>query len=621
MCGFLTYFTDKPISKDCIKNLNQLKDLMEHRGPDSNTFFTDSNIYLGFRRLSITAIESGQQPMSYDNNNYRIVFNGEIYNYKELKHELESLGYSFITDSEAEIILAAYKHFNESFVPMLRGMFSFVIWDKYNNCIFAARDPFGIKPFYYLEQENSLICSSEFKILYNLLEKNKNIDLEGLHNYFTFQYVPEPKTIIENINILPPGHTLKKYIFSDAKIKCYHSINFESKPGNTQAKLDNIFSSVKNSIKAHIPTEVPLGTFLSGGVDSTIITTLAKNFNPNIKSFTVGFKENGFNEISLAKNTADKLGIENINKIISAEDVINEITNIVNLMDVPVADPAAIPLYFVSKEAKKHVKVILSGEGADELFAGYNIYNEPHSLSIFNNMPKKLKNILLNISNILPEGTKGKSFIQRGVTPIEKRFIGNAKIFLENEKKLLLKNYNDNFHYTKVTKPFYDKASNLDDITKMQYIDIETWLKGDILTVADKMTMAHSLELRVPFLDYKVLQCAKVLSPEDKLNFNTTKYLFREAFRDIIPNNFINRKKLGFPVPINNWLKNELYDWAKSLLNENITEEYINKNYALNLLEKHRKGNVNYSRHLWTIIIFTLWYKNNFENFQISLVV
>jgi asparagine synthase (glutamine-hydrolysing) len=610
MCGFVVLFSDKRIDKKDIDQLDIMTNIISHRGPDEECYFIQNNVYFGFRRLSIIDLEKGTQPMGYENDNYRIVFNGEIYNYIEIKNGLIELGYEFNTNSEAEVMLVAYKHYGEKFVKLLRGMFSFVIWDKLNECIFGARDPFGIKPFYYLDTEEQIYCSSELKVFKYLQEYNiGNLNKEALQNYFTFQYVPEPDTILNNIKILPAGHILKKKLKEKAEIKQYYAIEMKPQSGRESEKVQGIIDVLRDSVKTHMISDVPVASFLSGGIDSTIIAALSREINPNIKTYTVGFDNNNYSELELAKETANLLKVTNISKVVSVEEFMEEIPKIIWHMDSPVADPAAIPLYFIAKEASKDVKVILSGEGADELFGGYNIYKEPDSLAIFSLLPERVKKMLVKLSNVIPEGMKGKSFLERGGTSLEKRFVGNAKIFYEEEKISLLKKYNSEYCFLDITSPIYEKTAHLDDVTRMQYIDIATWLKGDILTKADRMTMAHSLELRVPFLDRKVMEQACLLSKEDKINNNNTKYLLREAFKEYLPKEIVNRKKLGFPVPIRVWLKDEMYSWASCIIKESETDEIINKDYVLKLLEEHRKGYGDYSRKIWAVITFMLWYK------------
>jgi asparagine synthase (glutamine-hydrolysing) len=610
MCGFISYFSDEPVLKwSTIENLKRMSDTMYHRGPDQEGHFIDNHIYMGFKRLSIVDPEKGNQPFSYEDGTYHIVFNGEVYNHIELRNLLAEEGMEFKTNSDTEVILALYKLYGKNVVYHLRGMFSFVIWDKKEKLLFGARDHFGIKPFYFMEREGELYCASEKKALSVFIDKYSEIDEEAFHHYFTFQYVPEPKTLLSNISILKPGCILSKKIGEKAEISEYYSIKFNPTASTNFDKVAKIREVLEQSVAVHMRSDVPVGSFLSGGVDSTIIAALARQINPRIKTFTVGFSDKGYSEIDLAKQTAEELMVDNISKIVTVEEFIEELPRIVWHMDSPVADPSSIPLYFIAKEARKHVKVVLSGEGADELFGGYNIYCEPNSLMLFEYLPAALKKVLKNASALLPEGTKGKSFIERGCTPLESRYFGNARIFNEVEKELFLKNYRKEFSPELITRMLFGKTKELGAVTQMQYVDIHTWLRGDILVKADRMTMAHSLEARVPFLDKEVMQIAEQLTNDDKLNNKTTKYSLREAFRGVIPDCAVGRRKLGFPVPTRQWLKDELYDWAARIILESETEYLINKSNVQQMLIRHRQGTVDYSRRLWTILIFMMWHQ------------
>ena len=356
-------------------------------------------------------------------------------------------------------------------------------------------------------------------------------------------------------------------------------------------------------------SDVPVGSFLSGGIDSSFVVSLAKEINPNIKTFSVGFATEGYSEIDIAKETANALNIENIDYVIEPEEFIKELPKIVWHLDDPLADPAAVPLYFVAREARKHVKVVLSGEGADELFGGYNIYREPFDLRLFETIPQSIKGSINFLAKILPDGVKGKSFIERGCTPLEDRYIGNAKIFKDEEIKKMLRMYWDNVTFKNITLPFYNEAKDYDSVTKMQHIDINTWLRGDILLKADKMTMANSLELRVPFLDKEVFNIASKIPTEMKIAENTTKYILRKAAEGIVPSHVLNRKKLGFPVPIRNWFKEEIHDWTVNIIKDSATDYLINKEQVLTLLHQHCAGQKDNSRKLWTILIFMVWHQ------------
>ncbi|MEI4789056.1 asparagine synthase (glutamine-hydrolyzing) [Bacillus sp. FJAT-53060] len=609
MCGFVGVFNHRPLSEtteqeELIKQMNRL---IVHRGPDDEGYFHDEHVGFGFRRLSIIDVEHGKQPFSYEDEKYWIIFNGEIYNYVELKEELVKKGYTFSTDSDTEVLLATYRHYKEEAASKLRGMFAFLIWDKEAQLLYGARDPFGIKPLYFTQIDEKVYFASERK---SLMAVNENIlfDETSLQQYMSFQFVPEPNTLDQKVLKVEPGHQFTLRPHQDIEFKTYWKVQF--KPEQTQERklIEEVRDAIYDSVKVHMRSDVPVGSFLSGGIDSSFIVSVAKEFHPELKTFSVGFQQDGFSEVDVAKETADKLGLQNFSAVISPEEYMNELPKIVWHLDDPLADPAAIPLYFVAKEAKKQVTVVLSGEGADELFGGYNIYREPLSLKPFEPVPSMLKKLLLRLARLMPEGMKGKSFIVRGCTPLEERYIGNAKIFEEPVKKNLLKQYDPNITYRDVTKTYFEESAGYSDINKMQYVDIHTWMRGDILLKADKMTMANSLELRVPFLDKVVFEAASKIPEELKTKDGTTKYLLRKAAEGIVPDHVLNRKKLGFPVPIRHWLKNEMNAWAKDIIKNSQTDEYINKEYVLDLLKEHCAGKADHSRKIWTVLIFMMWH-------------
>jgi asparagine synthase (glutamine-hydrolysing) len=610
MCGFIGCVHDqeqqfRDNDKQTFKNMN---DVITHRGPDDDGFYLDNHIQFGFRRLSIIDIESGHQPLTYENERYWIIFNGEIYNYLELREELVQAGLTFSTHSDTEVIIALFSHYKEKAVEKLRGMFAFLIWDKEEQSLYGARDPFGIKPLFFHETGERTFFASEKKSILLALE-NQELNKDALQHYLTYQFVPEPYSMTEGIQKLEPGHYFSKKLGQKLAVKRYWRANFQPIHKSEDELVKEIRDVMFDSVKMHMRSDVPVGSFLSGGIDSSIIASIAKEFHPNIKTFSVGFEQNGFSEIDVAKETAEKLGLENINYVITPEEYMNEIPKIMWHMDDPLADPACVPLYFVAREARKHVTVVLSGEGADELFGGYNIYREPQSLEIFNKIPRVGKSILKGIASCLPEGTRGKSFIERGVTPMEERYIGNAKMFTETEKRQLLKNYKQGLDYTAITKPLYEESKGYDPVDRMQFIDIHTWMRGDILLKADKMTMAHSLELRVPFLDKVVFETASKIPTSLKTANGTTKYILRKAAEGIVPDHVLNRKKLGFPVPIRHWLKNEMNEWARTIIRESNTDHLIEKNYVLKLLEDHCQNKADNSRKIWTVLMFMVWHQ------------
>ncbi|MFC0015733.1 MULTISPECIES: asparagine synthase (glutamine-hydrolyzing) [Allobacillus] len=566
--------------------------------------YRDDSVFLGYVQMSGDATSTER---IYENESYCIVFTGAIYNKEELRSELEENGYSFSTTSTTEVLLALYKEHEEKMLTKLRGMFSLLIWDKEEKKLFGARDPFGIKPFFYTEDEAGLSVAGEVKYLVD--GGPRELNEEGLHHYLTYQYVPEPQVMEQGIKRLEPGHYFTKKPNEPMHIATYWKPNFEPNEQSTGAPLKEIRDVVRDSVHAHLQTERKIGAFLSGGVDSSAVVALAKEIHPEIQTFTVGFEREGYSEIDIAKETAAQLGVDNHHYIVEIDEFISELPKIIKEMETPVADPAAIPLYFISREAKKHVDVILSGEGADELFGGYNIYREPSSLRMFQYVPKSMHATLNQLANKLPEGTKGKSFIDRGTTPLEDRFIGNAKLFNELEKSMLLTNYRAEYDHRNITAPLYEEVTHYPDVQKMQYIDLHTWVRGDILVKANRMTAAHGLEIRSPYMDLEVFNVASKLTPEQCVTKETTKYAMREALRGIVPDSVLYNRKLGFPVPLRYWLKNELYDWAKQLIEESEVDHLFNKDYALDLLEAHRDGKIDYSRKIWAILVFVIWHE------------
>lgn len=614
MCGFIGIMFDYPTErteedKELFKKQNNL---ITHRGPDDEGYYFDPYISFGFRRLSIIDIESGTQPLSYNDERIWLVFNGEIYNYIEIREKLLEEGYEFQTDSDTEVIAALFAKLKEGAFQYLRGMFSILIWDKQAEKLYGARDPFGIKPLFYHENDQGIVFASEKKSITLMMEKEE-VNKEALQQYLSFQYVPEPMTMTVGIQKVEPGHYFTKKPGEPIEFTRYWHATFQPVLREKQDWIKKIQEVMYDSVKVHMRSDVPVGSFLSGGIDSTLIVSIAKEFNPGIKTFSVGFEREGYSEIDVAKETADKLNVENISYMISPEEYVESLPTIMWHMDDPLADPACVPLYFVSREARKYVTVVLSGEGSDELFGGYNIYREPESLKVFNSIPTPVKDLLARVSAILPEGVKGKSFLERGTTPLRERYIGNAKMFEEDEKQSLLKCYNKQISYQQVTSKLFDQVSHYPAVNQMQYVDIHTWMRGDILLKADRVTMANSLELRVPFLDKEVFRVANEIPVDLKIANGTTKNILREAARGIIPDHVLDRKKLGFPVPIRHWLKNELNGWAKQLIRESETDHLLYKDYVLELLEAHCQGKGDYSRKIWTVLMFMLWHQNFVE--------
>ena len=622
MCGLLAYLsTDADrVLDDTVAGVQEALHCLHHRGPDDTKVWWDKRVVLGFNRLSIIDVDGSPQPLPYAGGRYRILFNGEIYNYLELREELAAAGAVFATEGDTEAIVAGYHLWGEDVVPRLRGMFAFVIWDTHTGTAFGARDPFGIKPLFHARlADGGIAFSSEKKALLELLGGDKGaggVDAASLQHYLTLQYVPEPATLHRGIRRIESGTTFRvadgelttrRYFWPEFPVR---SVSRDEQ----QALYDRIAEVLDDSVRVHMRADVTVGSFLSGGIDSTAIAALAKRYNPDLMTFTVGFEREGFSEIDVAAESAKAIGVEHITKVVTPEEFADAIPLVVWYLDEPVADPALVPLYFVAREARKHVKVVLSGEGADELFGGYNIYREPLSLAAFDKLPTGLRRALGTLSTRLPDGMRGKDLLRRGSIPLEQRYYGNARIFRDDELGFLERRDPDLSHVA-VTSELYrrTRSAGYDDVTAMQYVDLFTWLRGDILVKADKMTMANSLELRVPFLDPEVFAVAGTLPVDQRVTKATTKYALRQALKQIVPPHVLNRRKLGFPVPTRHWLAEGLHDWARQIIEESQTDEWLDRRQVLAMLTAHRENQrsgsaVDYSRKLWTLLVFMVWH-------------
>ena len=605
ICGFIGY---KEEDRNSV--LEKMTDKIIHRGPDSHGKYIDDDVSFGFRRLSIIDLsEDGSQPMFNEDKSIVIVFNGEIYNYRELKAELIEKGHVFSNNADTEVLLHGYEEYGTELPKKLRGMFGFAIWDTNTKTFFAARDFFGIKPFYYTQNANSLIFGSEIKSILEHPRYIKELNSEALENYLSFQYSALPETFFKGIYRLPPAHYMH-IKDGETQIVRYWEPVFNAEDCSETDAVEKIDDIMQDSIKSHMVSDVEVGSFLSSGVDSSYVAACFKGD----KTFTVGFDYDKYNEIEFAKSLSEEVGIKNYNKLITTDEYWDILPTVQYHMDEPLADPAAVALYFVSQLASQHVKVVLSGEGADELFGGYNIYREPLDLARFQKLPRFIRKALAAFAKILPFSFKGKNFLIRASKNVEERFIGNANMFSVKERNLTLKKAPSAPTPQQITAPFYTKVAGKDDVTKMQYIDIHTWLIGDILLKADRMSMAHSLELRVPFMDRYVCEVASKLPLHLRVNKENTKYAMRKAALKHIPPKTASRKKLGFPVPIRIWLKEDkYYDIVKNSFTSSAASEYFDTTYLVKLLEKHRSGKKDNSRKIWTVYMFLVWYEKYFS--------
>ena len=606
MCGFVG-FTNQIRDNGTI--LLEMMDKIAHRGPDSQGRFLDENIAMGFRRLSIIDLHDGNQPMLNEDGRLVLTFNGEIYNYRELREELISLGHIFKTHSDSEVILHGFEQFGTEITQKLRGMFSFVIYDREEHSLFGARDIFGIKPFYYTMMNDSFIYGSEIKAFLCHPQFEKKLNEDALAHYLSFQYSPTEETFFSGVYKLPPAHY---FIYKDGKLEKtrYWKPNFSSEQGAPEYYADLIDEAIRESVEAHKIADVEVGSFLSSGIDSSYIAATARVD----KTFTVGFGDDSgrYSEIDYAKDFAKEVGLKNISRIITKQEYFENFPQIQYHMDEPLADPAAIALYFVAKLASEYVKVVMSGEGADELFGGYRIYREPLTATSYEAIPLPVRRIIGAVCSILPKKHGVNFLIRRGKT-IEERFIGNANIFTRAERRRILLR-ESSMAPALLCKPFYDEVKDKDAVTKMQYLDINMWLMGDILLKADKTSMANSLELRVPFLDKKVMELAEKIPLNCRIGEGTTKLSLRKAAARSIPSRTAMKDKLGFPVPIRVWLKeDDTYNTVREAFESETAKKYFKINKLLKMLETHKNGKADLSRKIWTVYTFLVWHSKYFE--------
>jgi asparagine synthase (glutamine-hydrolysing) len=711
--------------------LTRALDLVCHRGPDDDGVYHDPDVALGFRRLSILDLSlAGHQPMRSADGRFWMIFNGEIYNYVELGAELRDQGVTLRSNGDAEVLLETYARVGKDVVHRLRGMYAFAIWDTWTRELFCARDPFGIKPFYYcidrgpgaaadrepgtvrggrglpvripggrdgaaraqdgaaraqdgaarppdgaarprggrhaapapagdtgpadagsapndwftparparrpgrhaagespgdgVSQNKSgqaaarvpgaadllLRFASERKALAGPGEL-RALDAGSLRRYLAFQYVPPPDTMTPPIRVLPPGHAM--IARPGRPVDVYRYWRADLRPARTpsQDTPRTILAAMRDSVAVHLRSHAPLGAFLSGGIDSAAICALAAEHRPDLLTFTVGFEREGYSEIDRAQETAAAIGVRSIPYVISREEFFHHLPQVIWHLDDPMADAAAVPLWFVAREASKHVKVVLSGEGSDELFGGYAIYHQPGVVRAGEKLPEWGRMPIKRAASLIPAGVKGRGFLERTSTPLRHRYIGNARVFTDDEVARIAARPGAENPW-EVTGPVYDQAAqaDLDDVSTMQLVDINTWLAGDILVKADRMTMAHSLELRVPFLDAEVLRVASRLARTEKIGSGTTKLALRTAMSEVLPRAAAERAKLGFPVPIGHWMAGDSYEFADRVLREAQTQEWINREEALRLLAALRAGEPGVEwRHVWVLIVFSLWHQ------------
>ncbi|MGY1813121.1 asparagine synthase (glutamine-hydrolyzing) [Blastococcus sp. SYSU D00820] len=623
MCGLLAYLsTDADrVGEPIVTGVRDALHCLHHRGPDDTAVWSDARVVLGFNRLSIIDVEGSPQPLPYAGDRYRILFNGEIYNYVELREELAAAGAELSTHGDTETIVAGYHLWGQDVVRKLRGMFSFVIWDTETKTAFGARDPFGIKPLFVARlADGGLVFSSEKKAVLEMLggsEAAGGVDPASLQHYLTLQYVPEPATLHRGIRRIESG-TSFTVVDGELRTSRYFHPAWKPQPvpaGREQELYDRIAATLDESVAKHMRADVTVGSFLSSGIDSTAIAALAHRYNPDLMTFTVGFQRQEQSEIEIAAESASILGVRHVPVEVTAEQFAEAIPLVVWYLDDPVADPALVPLYFVAREARKHVKVVLSGEGADELFGGYTIYREPLSLAWASKLPAAGRRALAGLSRLVPEGVRGQDLLRRASMPLEERYYGNARNLRDDELAALLPGRDPDLSHVAVTEDLYRRTreAGYDDVTAMQYVDLFTWLRGDILVKADKVTMANSLELRVPFLDPEVFALASTIPVEQRVprRGDATKYALRQAMKQIVPPRIMNRRKLGFPVPTAEFLAGPLHQWARDIVGDSQTDQWLDRGHVLTLLDRLRTAEVpskRTARQVWEVLVFMVWH-------------
>ena len=606
MCGIAGFFSDK--SREVTEaNLERMLERIRHRGPDGEGRYIDDKIALGHRRLSIIDLEGGSQPIYNEDGTKVIIFNGEIYNYQDIRADLLDKGHTFSTATDTEVILHGYEEYGEKILDKLRGMFAFVIWDKEKSELFGARDHFGIKPFYYYHRGNSFMFASEIKAFVDHDDFVKELNRDMIPAYLSFSFAPGKDTFFKNVYKLEPGCYFR-FKENELSITRYFEISFEDGDYKYEELVTDIRRTMRDSVKMHQVADVEVGSFLSSGVDSSYIVSLAR---PD-KTYTIGSSDPRFDESKYAGELAEKLGITNADRRVERQEYFDVLPKIMYQFDEPVADPAAVALYFLAELASRDVKVVLSGEGADEFFGGYKPYRRYIDALFYTRLPFAFRKAVGKLCSLLPPH-KGINYLVRSGKTLEEDYIGIAQYFTEKEAKRYINFKAQNVPYSELTAPVYRAVAGSHPVTKMQAVDIRFWMVGDILQKADKMTMAHSVESRVPFVDKEVFKLARTIRYEDKIMKDNTKAALRDAARADIPTEAYSKPKLAFPVPLSEWLyEDEVYLLIRKQFDSPVAREMFNHKRIIRLLDDYRKRKHSYYKKVWGIYCFLVWYDEYF---------
>ena len=611
MCGITGFAEKNHQASEARAIVQKMADLIAYRGPDGEGYFVDDRVALGHRRLSIIDLEGGRQPMFNEDGSLVVVFNGEIYNFQTLREELQAAGHTFATRSDTEVLLHGYEQWGKAMLDKLRGMFTFAIWDRHAQTLFCARDHFGIKPLYYYQNDaGELLFGSEIKSFLDHPGFKKELNEDQLSLYLSYQFSPGEDTFFRGVKKLLPAHWME-WKGGALTVQRYWTPRFTPDDGPTLQEWEQAISdAMQESVAAHKIADVEVGSFLSSGVDSSYMAALAHVD----KTFTVGFANKQYDETDYAREFSAHIGVKNTAYRITPEEYWENLGRIQYHMDEPLADAASVALYFVNREAAKQVKVCLSGEGADEFFGGYNIYKEPFTVSWYDRLPLWLRRALGAAAGLLPP-VPGVNFLVRRGRPLAERYIGNTNLMGERRKKQLLKNYTGRVLPTDLSRPYFEATRGQDPVTQMETCDLNLWMVGDILLKADRMSMANSLELRVPFLDREMLELALSIPRRYRCDEEHTKIALRGAALRQLPESVAKRRKLGFPVPLNDWLRQDkYYAMVREKFEGPVARQFFNVPAICRLLEDHKAGRAKNMTKIWSIYSFILWYELYFVN-------
>ena len=614
MCGFVGFASAKHNAEEAKKTVKAMADLIAHRGPDGEGFYVDDRAALGHRRLSIIDLAGGAQPMFNEDGSLVIVYNGEAYNFMELRGQLIAAGHTFATQSDTEVLLHGYEQWGKDLPAKLRGMFAFVIWDKTTGTLFGARDIFGIKPFYYYQNEQGeLLFGSEIKSFLPHPGFKKELNEERLPEYLSIEYIPNEETMFKGVYKLPGAHMFT-WRAGSLEIERYSNIAYHIDEGRTLAEWEAaITETFSNSVAAHQIADVEVGCFLSSGVDSSFVVNEVAKGTPRVKSFSVGYEEEKYSELPYAQAFSQEIGVPSIANKVSADEFFQANKTIQWYLDEPMPNPSEVPLYFLTQNAAKYVKVVLSGEGADELFGGYPLYCAGRHFSGYAKLPRPLRKAAAALAKKLPD-FKGKNFVLRGAQEPWQRCMRANYVFATpaERDKYLKKHYHDKAP-EEFFKPYFDQVRGLDEPTQLQWVDMHTWMLYDILLKADRMSMANSLELRVPFLDKEMLELALSIPSRYRAGKTETKIALRRAALGQLPESVAKRKKLGFPVPLNDWLRQDKnYQMVRQAFEGEIAGQFFNVPELLRLLDEHKAGKNGGMTKIWSFYSFILWYEQFF---------